>query len=153
VGETADRIGFRCLNPRTLKYTTEFELIFDEHSASKRVDQLRQHDIRRELHKGGELHKLPLIADDFAYDSHHYERSVFSSPDTPSPALQFRESEGAIGSQNSADQPAVDEEDHLIGDYRSDGSASRGGPGEKTGNVGQPYATSELSQSATKRFA
>jgi hypothetical protein len=131
VGETADRIGFRCLNPRTLKYSSEIELVFDEQSALKRVDQLRQLDIRRKLVKRGKLQQYPLVANDFAVDSRHYERNAFSSPDVPSPALQFRESEGAFGSQKRADQPSVDEEDYLIGDHRGDGSALREWPGRK----------------------
>ncbi len=143
VGETADRIGFRCLDPGSLKYTTEFELIFDEYSALKRVDQLKQHDIRRELMKKGKLHEYPLLADDFADSSLHYERSAFSSPDVPSHVLKFQGSEGASGIQPV--QPPGDDEEHLIGDHRGDGSASRGGPGY----VGQPHATSDLPHRAT----
>ena len=36
VGETADRLGFRTFNPRTYKFSTEFELIFDENSLKDR---------------------------------------------------------------------------------------------------------------------
>jgi hypothetical protein len=74
---------------------------------------------------------------------------VFSSPDVPSPALQFRRSAGAIGSQQGADQPSVDEEYHLVGDHRGDGSASKGGPGRKNLKDGQPHATVDLSSNAT----
>ena len=94
------------------------------------------------------MQQYPLLADDFAADSRHYERNAFSSPDVPSPAL-FWESEGAIGSQHGADEPSVDGEDHLIGDHRGDGSASRGGPGIKDKEVGQPHATIDLSLIAT----
>ena len=126
VGETADRIGFRCLNPKTLKYSTEFELVFDEHSALKRIDQLKQHDMRRELMQRGRLQQYPLLADDFAANSRHYERNAFSSPDVPSPALKFQGSEGAYSSQHGADQLSVDVEDNGISDHRGDGSASKG---------------------------
>ena len=47
VGETADRIGFRCFDPVTYKFSTEFELIFDEGSARKRINSLWEYDARR----------------------------------------------------------------------------------------------------------
>jgi hypothetical protein len=36
VGESADRVGFRCFDPVTYKFSTEFELIFDETSADRK---------------------------------------------------------------------------------------------------------------------
>ena len=65
VGHSADRVGFRCFNPITYKFSTEFELIFDEESGKKRMNQLRQHDVRRELLRRGQLDQLPLIQDDY----------------------------------------------------------------------------------------
>ena len=81
LGETSDRIGFRCFDPITYKFSTEFELIFDEQSARKRINSLYEHDARRALAKQGKLSKLPLIADDFAtYDAaQRAVRDVFSS--------------------------------------------------------------------------
>ena len=49
VGATADRIGFRCFDPETFTFSTEFELTFDEQSGRKQTNVLREHDIRREL--------------------------------------------------------------------------------------------------------
>ena len=80
-GETADRIGYRVFDPVTYKFSTEFELIFDETSARKRINSLYEHDIRRALDKKGKLSKLPLLADDFAnYDvPQQAVRDIFSS--------------------------------------------------------------------------
>jgi len=50
-GETADRIGFRVFDPITYKFSTEFDLVFDEGSARKRINALYEHDVRRELSK------------------------------------------------------------------------------------------------------
>jgi len=44
-GESADRVGFRCFDPLTFKYSTEFELKFDEGSAKKRINALREYDM------------------------------------------------------------------------------------------------------------
>jgi hypothetical protein len=63
-GETADRLGFRTFNPRTYKFSTEFELIFDENSLKDRGLALRQFDGRRNLQAVGKLDTLPLIWDD-----------------------------------------------------------------------------------------
>ena len=52
VGETADRVGFRCFDPITYKFSTEFELIFEEHSARKRINSLLEYDARRDFVKG-----------------------------------------------------------------------------------------------------
>ena len=65
VGQSANRVGFRCFDPVTYKFSTEFELIFDEASGKKRMNQLRQHDVRRELLRRGKLGELPLVQDDY----------------------------------------------------------------------------------------
>ena len=86
VGHTPDRMGFRCFDPITFRFTTHFELLFDEESSKKRINALREYDIRRELAKRGKLDDLPLLADDFnpadltklaAQDS---ERRLFAYP-------------------------------------------------------------------------
>ena len=84
-GETADRIGFRVFDPITYKFSTEFDLVFDEGSARKRINALYEHDVRRELSKQGKLRSLPLVSDDFThYDaSQKAVRDVFSSPQPP----------------------------------------------------------------------
>ena len=48
VGETANRMGFRCFDPVTFKFTTEFEVIFDEEGLLNRHKQLHDYDNRRE---------------------------------------------------------------------------------------------------------
>ena len=53
VGETSERIGFRCFNPLTHKFTTEFELIFDEESVFRRQALLEVYDSRRKLFEKG----------------------------------------------------------------------------------------------------
>jgi transposase InsO family protein len=68
VGETADRVGFRCFDPINFQFTTEFELTFDERSARKRINALREYDLRRELQRRGQLEGLALEPDDFAID-------------------------------------------------------------------------------------
>ena len=81
VGLTADRVGWRCFDPITFKFTTEFELIFDEKSSRKRINSLREYDIRRELQRRGKLEGLELQQDDFQLDAlaQDLERQVYSS--------------------------------------------------------------------------
>ena len=83
VGFTPDRLGFRCFDPIDFKFTTEWELEFDEASTQKRVNALREYDERRKLNEKGQLDELPLIQDadvqllNEAYDN---ERRLFASP-------------------------------------------------------------------------
>ena len=86
VGFTPDRLGYRCFDPIEFRFTTEFELVFDEQSAKKRINSLREYDIRRELQRRGRLSDLPLEGNDFdpndtsgaaAQDS---ERRIFHQP-------------------------------------------------------------------------
>ena len=103
LGESSDRVGYRCLDPITLKFTHEYELIFDEESARKRVCALREHDARRELLRQGRLDKLPLLADDFQPRNSFAYRELFSSPDAPSQVL-FDLSGEAAGSIPSGEE-------------------------------------------------
>jgi hypothetical protein len=84
-GETADRMGYRVFDPVTYKFSTQFELIFDESSARKRINSLYEHDARRALNDKGKLRSLPLQADDFLHYDATQEaiRDVFSSPTPP----------------------------------------------------------------------
>jgi hypothetical protein len=95
IGETADRIGFRCFDPVTYKFSTEFELVFDEGSARKRINSLWEYDARRDLQKQGKLRSLPLEADDSKSNQNPQlaMRKVFSSPILSSPS-DFQESGG-----------------------------------------------------------
>ena len=89
-GETPDRLGFRCFDPITFKYTTEYELIFDETSAKKRINAIREHDIRRELARRGKLSDMALEPDDYNLDADTLalERTLFSSERSSLPADQ-----------------------------------------------------------------
>ena len=80
-GETADRVGYRVFDPVTYKFSTEFELIFDEASALKRINSLYEYDSRRDLKRQGLLHKLPLQANDLLSNSPQQQavRDIFSS--------------------------------------------------------------------------
>jgi hypothetical protein len=49
VGETGDRMSFRCFDPLTHKFSTEFELIFDEKSSRERINALKSYEARRDL--------------------------------------------------------------------------------------------------------
>ena len=46
LGESMDRLGFRVMDPETLKISTKFHLHFDEGSVKRRTDLLRHHDRR-----------------------------------------------------------------------------------------------------------
>ncbi len=107
-GETADRVGYRVFDPVTYKFSTEFELIFDEHSAKKRINSLYEHDARRDLQRKGKLHTLPLLTDDFASRDATQEavRNVFSSPNSSPPPGS--ESGGAGDKVESKKGQAVD---------------------------------------------
>ena len=97
VGETADRVGFRCFDPITYKFSTEFELIFEEDSAKKRINSLLEYDARRDFARGKKLNKLPLLQDDFASPkadaTNEKVRRVFSSPQDPAPVFDVAERE------------------------------------------------------------
>lgn len=85
IGETADRLGFRCFNPRTYKFTTEFELIFDEESVKNRADTLLQYDDRRRLNQEGKLETLPLVGNDYKItpaQQQHNSRSIYMDLNT-----------------------------------------------------------------------
>ena len=122
-GETADRIGYRCFDPVTYRFSTEFELIFDEQSAKKRINSLYEHDTRRALQQRGQLSKLPLQADNYAvYDaSQQAVRNVFSSPSTSPHILS---SSGGVGadtvpkdgasSDDSTPKPFVSETGSIV---------------------------------------
>ena len=86
VGETADRIGFRCFDPESYTFSTEFELTFDEQSGRKRMNALREHDIRRELQRRSQLEDLPLIKNEYAPENNELKtmtraRAIAAEPD------------------------------------------------------------------------
>jgi len=136
-GESADRVGFRCFDPLTFKYSTEFELIFDEGSAKKRINALREYDMRRELQRQGRLHELPLMVDDYADEANHnVERTVFSSgSDHP---LTFGDSEDGGGLSELPGTHSPNEEAHSSdGGNGSSASELRKGSGASSSKTSE----------------
>ena len=82
---TADRVGWRCFDPITFKFTTEYELIFDEYSHRKRINYLREFDLRRLLMSQGKLRDMKLQTNDFAEPDagQDAERRLYSDPSKP----------------------------------------------------------------------
>ena len=81
VGDTANRIGFRCFDPIEFRYTTEFELIFDEEGLDHRAEFLEAYDERRKLAEEGRYSDIPIVSQ--AKPNEH-ERSIYLPSDTPS---------------------------------------------------------------------
>ena len=63
VGETDDMVGFRCFDPTEFKFTTEYELIFDEESVNRRHALLHDYDDRRKKYAEGRGQEVPLVFD------------------------------------------------------------------------------------------
>ena len=128
VGESADRVGFRCFDPVTYKFSTEFELIFDEASAKKRINSLYEYDARRDLKRQGNLHKLPLQTDDYSSDSPPQQavRDIFSRDLESPPSALPRSGEG----RDNTGLKGATFEHQGQGDGRSRYSAADRQPGE-----------------------
>ena len=131
VGFTPDKMGYKCFDPITFKFSTHFELLFDEESSKKRINSLREYDIRRELARRGKLEQYPLEANDFdPNDSEHLaaqdsERRLFTFPQ-PLPA-KVRKRGGISGKSSteaqSSEHEAV-EPSGLKGLPRADGKTA-----------------------------
>ncbi|MEC7229740.1 MAG: hypothetical protein VXV91_00915, partial [Verrucomicrobiota bacterium] len=66
IGESASgRMGFRCLDPETLRVKTLLHVSFDENSIEHRRDKLREWDRRADAFRKNQLGDLPLIQDDW----------------------------------------------------------------------------------------
>jgi len=64
LGDSPDGIGFKCFDPIDYKFTTEFELIFDESSVAKRSHLLEAFDNRRKIIGNNNIvDNIPIIAD------------------------------------------------------------------------------------------
>jgi len=99
VGFTPDRMGWRCFDPIDFKFTTEWELIFDELSAEKRKDALREYDARRKLHSDGNLDQVPVVINElesFENGTYDLERKLYVTPGDASTT-------GDAGSRGEAD--------------------------------------------------
>jgi hypothetical protein len=74
VGDTANRIGFRCFDPIEFKFTTEYELIFDEEGLELRSEFLEAFDNRRKLAKQGKVSDIPIVS---VATPNYTERTVY----------------------------------------------------------------------------
>lgn len=98
------------VSPITFKFSTHFELLFDENSSKKRINALREYDIRRELARRGKLEDLPLIGDDFDFSDpeklaqQDSERRLYP---IPLPAPDLVESGGASEVRARDDAPVA----------------------------------------------
>jgi hypothetical protein len=75
VGDSPDSIGFRCYDPVEFKFSTEYDLIFDEASVKRRSVMLEAYDDRRNKIQDGRLDEIPLIAN--LDRNNELERHVF----------------------------------------------------------------------------
>jgi len=153
-GETADRVGYRVFDPVTYKFSTEIELIFDEHSARKRINSLYEYDARRDLQKKGKLSKLPLLADDFASRDTAQEavRNVFSSSSTSN----ITDSENGEGRDEVVSKKGAASDDSLPKSIASESgsphSKKRVSPASASNQPGSPnseHSNVEFSTSAS----
>ena len=81
VGESSDNIGFRCFNPNTYEFTTEYELILDEEEVKSRHSMLDAFDNRRKLIKNNKVFMIPVVS---AIDqtAELNNRKVYTNPNT-----------------------------------------------------------------------
>mmetsp|Transcript_23743 Transcript_23743/g.27890 ORF Transcript_23743/g.27890 Transcript_23743/m.27890 type:complete len:458 (-) Transcript_23743:1423-2796(-) len=77
VGESPHRIGFKCFNPDTSKFTTEFELIFDEHGLNKRPQLLDDYDHHKPLADSEIIKAAGYESDDYNLN---IARHIFFDP-------------------------------------------------------------------------
>jgi len=78
LGDSTDGIGFRCFDPLDYKFSTEFELIFDETSVAKRSTLLEAFDNRRKIIGNKDtIEDIPIVSD-FDHDQHD-ERQIFTT--------------------------------------------------------------------------
>jgi hypothetical protein len=94
VGESSDRIGFRCFDPIEYKFTTEYELLFDEDGIKHRTSLLEAFDDRRRQIKDADVSSLDLVGSPGEASEH--ERVVYL------PSSSSRASSGAGLGEESA---------------------------------------------------
>jgi hypothetical protein len=75
VGESSDRIGFRCFDPSEYKFTTEYELLFDEDGIKHRTSLLEAFDNRRKQIKDADITSLDLVGS--PREAGEHERVVY----------------------------------------------------------------------------
>ena len=81
VGESTDRIGFRCFDEVTFSFSTEYELIFDEAGINDRAVLLEAFDNRRQLLRNEDIMSILIIAN-FDHDN-EFQRTVYLPSDRP----------------------------------------------------------------------
>jgi hypothetical protein len=135
VGLTADRVGWRCFDPIEFKFTTEYELLFDESSQRKRINALREYDIRRELQRRGKLNELELETDDFLLDEQttNIERQLYSSPASSPEQEPPHQNKLALASGGASARPGK-------ASSRADNAARRPTIKSSRGSVGESNA-------------
>jgi hypothetical protein len=135
VGLTADRVGWRCFDPIEFKFTTEYELLFDESSQRKRINALREYDIRRELQRRGKLNELELETDDFLLDEQttNIERQLYSSPTSSPEQEPPHQNKLALASGGASARPGK-------ASSRADNAARRPTIKSSRGSVGESNA-------------
>ena len=132
VGECPDRIGFKVLDPVTMVFSSEFELLFNENSCSERMNRLMEHDARRSLAQAGKLHELPTVdeanAGRLTLEQECCEQTVRNIFHSPHASERERKAESSL--------PTVDDESVKIKSAKAPRAA--GGPGacsDKTDRV------------------
>jgi hypothetical protein len=143
VGECPDRIGFKVLDPETMVFSSEFELLFNENSCSERMNRLMEHDARRSLAQAGKLHELPIVDEAYAGRltleqecSEQIVRNIFHSPHA---SERERKAESSL--------PTVDDE--LVKMKSANAPRAAGGPGacsDKTDRVIDPVDANPLTK-------
>jgi len=76
VGETPDRVGFRCFDPVKYKFTTEYDLLFDETSHVRRKQLLDYFDGRRKLAEKEDYSGIPLVMSEDSTDPVHTDPAI-----------------------------------------------------------------------------
>lgn len=82
VGESPHRIGFKCFNPNTSKFTTEFELIFDEEGLHKRPQLLDNYDHHKNLTDSEIIKQAGYETDEYNLG---IARHIFYNPNKATP--------------------------------------------------------------------
>ena len=153
LGESIDRIGFRVMDPETLRISTKFHLHFDEGSVKRRTDLLRHHDRRMQAFREGSIDELPIVMDDF-------EQYEVDSDERES-ANRFRQlfSDYDRGYDDDKSAAAAAEEGHRLGtkevpDSATNSHGTSGGPVDNSTIIsGSPTRESGASPGSARKRA
>ena len=153
VGETPDRIGFRVFNPLTYKFTTEYELLFDEDGIKQRSTLLETFDNRRKVLQNDGIDKVPLIADlDSSPQPHH--RIVYASsdlpPQAPSPTVEASDDRPSTTSRHELITPMVVQPLHSDNGLRSQGTSGSDHSASSTSTLLESSSNSNMTSTSTR---